>query len=687
MIALRRVFYLLTFIGCIHTINATPDPYEEVSVVTNTIDWPYKASSYGNDGFKKGSSLEGNADSLLLDLVDKNNGLEFPKDFMFGIAHASYQYEGNRLPISDTNPDGVGWSLWDVFCDKGSWLNPLGTNINESWPTNQFTSPSGEQAIQGYNPERYQEDMALAKKLGVKAFRLSISWPRLFPHRGMTKADPEAVTYYEQVLHQLKSDGFDVYITLYHWDLPSWLYNFGDPKVPMNKKTYGWLDTNDANNNLALQEYQKYVDTCFKAFGKYTPYFATFNEPLTFTNSGLYLGNHAPGKAGFDLLRQMDPQHYGSNEVESDQRINYLMAGNIIKAHFIAYKTFEQYRTIISNYNQKKPAMLGLVVNSDWAEPYRIIKNPNGSLAYHPDDILASKRHMDFMLGWWLEPIMFGHWPNTMKQQVANRLPDLEADNSCLSDKGKPVICGGNKQKLRDYIRDGGALDYITLNHYTGYFVADLDFAKNNFSPLAQENTIPPDQYGTSPDSLMPGWSTDQHTFVTQFRYQKYGNSGTFASEDKARVYVIGKAGAKPWLRHTFFSYNKLLLYINKYYLNDDRKTKQQVPFSSLGVYLTENGTSLYGESQKPVDQQLNDADRIEFIKGNLASVWLSIQQGVHVKLYTYWSIADNFEWAEGFDSRFGLIWIDYEHNFSRLLKNSYYYYQQVIKNNKVMPT
>ena len=685
MVSFINVVPLLAFISLIQTVNATLDPYEDVSLVTNTIDWPYKASTYGNDSFKKGTRLEGNADSLLLDLINKKNGLEFPKDFIFGVAHSSYQYEGNRRPISDANPEGRGWSLWDVFCEKGSWLNPFGTNINESLPTNQFTTPSGEQAIQGYNPEHYQEDMALAKNLGVKAFRLSISWPRLFPQRGMRTADPNAVHYYQQVLKELKSQGFDVYITLYHWDLPSWLYNFGDPKVPINKKTYGWLDINEAHNNLTLKEYQKYAAACFEAFGNYTPYFATFNEPLTFTNSGLYLGNHAPGKAGFDTLRQMDPTHYGRNAVESDQRINYLMAGTIIKAHFIAYKTFEQFRATITKDNQGKPAMLGLVVNSDWAEPYRIIRAPNGTLKYHPDDILASKRHMDFMLGWWLEPIMFGHWPNTMQRLVANRLPDFDADNSCLNTDGKPVVCRKNSQKLKDYLRDGGALDYITLNHYTGYFVADLDFATSNFSPSAQENTIPPDQYGTSPDRITPGWSTDQHTFVTQFRYQKYGNSGGFASEDKSRVYIIGNAGAQPWLRHTFFSYNKLLLYINNHYLTHARSTKQQVPFSRLGVYLTENGTSLYGESQKPASLQLNDADRVEFIKGNLTAVWLAIQQGVNIKLYTYWSLADNFEWAEGFDSRFGLIWIDYEHNFSRLLKSSYYYYQKVIKKNRVV--
>ena len=65
-----------------------------------------------------------------------------------------------------------------------------------------------------------------------------------------------------------------------------------------------------------------------------------------------------------------------------------------------------------------------------------------------------------------------------------------------------------------------------------------------------------------------------------------------------------------------------------------------------------------------------------------------ALQDGVNVKLYTYWSIADNFEWAEGYDSRFGLLWIDYKKLKdpvkSRLPKDSYYYYQSCVKNNQV---
>jgi beta-glucosidase len=673
--SIKHLIFIISFL-IVTFANAKPDPYEKVALVTNSIIWPYNRVTYGNDSFREGSLAEGNADSLLISLISKNKGLPFPNDFVFGVAHSSYQYEGHRVEPSIIHPNGIGWSIWDVFSQKGSWLNPQGNNINEAWPTNQYTQPNGQDAIAGYLPEYHEQDIALAKELGVKAFRLSISWPRLFPHAGMQHPDAEGVQYYQNILKKLKQEGFDVFITLYHWDLPHWLYNFGDINIPENEKAYGWLDLNNAKDNLTIKEYQKYVNVCFAAFGKYTPYFATFNEPLTFTNSALYGGSsHAPGKAGFDILRQLSPEIYGYNQNESEARINYLQASNIIKAHFIAYKTFEKYRLRITNDNQGKSALLGLVVNADWAEPYRIIKDKQGKLQYHPDDIKASKRHMDFMLGWWLEPVMFGDWPQSMKQLVGNRLPSLANDDSCLSKEGIPIACGQNEQTLLHYIRAGGALDYITLNHYTGYFVADLEFAKNN--------KIPSDQYGGTPSMPMPGWTTDQQTFITQFRNQKYGNWGAYPLNNKSRIYVIGKAGAKPWLRHTYFSYTKLLLYINKYYLVKDHQTKQGTPFSTLGIYLTENGTSIYQESQQSGSKQLNDIERVQFIKGNLAAVWQAIQLGVNVKLYTYWCLADNFEWAEGYDSRFGLIWIDYEHHFSRLLKKSFYY-QQVIKNNAV---
>lgn len=682
MIFVIQTLLLFFFIA---NAQAGIDPYQDVSLVTNTIAWPYNQSTFGNDNYQEGRVEEGNADSLLLALVNQKQQLLFPADFQFGVAYAAYQYEGNRIEPSASQPYGVGWSLWDVFSQKGSWLNPKGDNISESLPTKRFTQPNGEYAIHGYQRSIYSKDIRLMKQLGVKTVRLSISWPRLFPHRGMQNPDPKAVKYYQTILRQLKAEHFEVLLTLYHWDLPAWLYNYGQPSVSAKDKTYGWLDVQEAKDNVTLLEYQKYAKACFKYFGPYTPYFATFNEPLTITNSGIYQGNHAPGKAGLTLLRQLNPKIYGINSDDSDKRLNYLMAANIIKAHYIAYKTFEQFRPQIMKANQGK-AQLGIVLNADWAEPYRIVKQKNGSLSYHADDIGASKRHMDFTLGWFLEPVLFGNWPKSMQNAVDKRLPKFTDDKSCMNEDGKPQTCrSSGNQSLAQYIKTGGAVDYLMLNHYSGYFVTDKLFAQRHFSIKPAENSVGLDQYGVNPNHLKSGWASDQLTFTTQFRYQQYGSSGAFANDSRSRIYVIGKAGAQPWLRQTYFSYSKLLEYIDFYYLNNEKLNKQHNPINKLAIYLTENGTSLAGESQKTGDNQLHDPERIEFIKGNLAAVWQAMQHGINIKLYTYWSIADNFEWSEGYDSRFGLLWIDYQHHFKRLKKDSYYYFQKVIRENAVV--
>ena len=167
---------------------------------------------------------------------------------------------------------------------------------------------------------------------------------------------------------------------------------------------------------------------------------------------------------------------------------------------------------------------------------------------------------------------------------------------------------------------------------------------------------------------------------MTQFRYRKYGDTGSIPGVNK--VYIIGDSGNKPWLRQTYFVYRKLLQYINYYYLNTKnihypRYNKMGKPFSALEIYLTENGTSIYYESQQ---NNLQDNNRIQYLLGNLAAIQQAINQdGINVKLYTYWSFADNFEWAEGYDSRFGLVYVDYKNHFKRKPKKSYFCYQEII--------
>jgi beta-glucosidase len=90
--------------------------------------------------------------------------------------------------------------------------------------------------------------------------------------------------------------------------------------------------------------------------------------------------------------------------------------------------------------------------------------------------------------------------------------------------------------------------------------------------------------------------------------------------------------------------------------------------FPHQKIMITENGLA-----------DADDDQRIEFLKAHLSEVQKAINEGVPVMGYCYWSLLDNFEWAEGFDPRFGLVEVDYE-TFERTPRASYYYLQELIE-------
>ena len=78
-------------------------------------------------------------------------------------------------------------------------------------------------------------------------------------------------------------------------------------------------------------------------------------------------------------------------------------------------------------------------------------------------------------------------------------------------------------------------------------------------------------------------------------------------------------------------------------------------------------------------DGKVADNKRIGFMKEYLANVKRAVSEGIPVLGYQYWSLMDNFEWAEGYGPRFGLIHVDYETK-KRTLKDSAYEYKKIIE-------
>lgn len=178
--------------------------------------------------------------------------LRFPADFLWGCATASYQVEGA------VKEDGRGPTNWDVFCRT---------------PGKVANGDTGDVACDSYH--RYGDDIALLKALGVRGYRMSIAWSRIFPD-GKGQPNQKGVDYYNRVVDGLLSAGITPYVTLFHWDLPAALPG-------------GWRSRDTA---LAYADYAGFMA------GKLSDRvhnFMTVNELRCFTDLGHLQGVHAPG--------------------------------------------------------------------------------------------------------------------------------------------------------------------------------------------------------------------------------------------------------------------------------------------------------------------------------------------------------------------------------------------------------
>lgn len=98
-----------------------------------------------------------------------------------------------------------------------------------------------------------------------------------------------------------------------------------------------------------------------------------------------------------------------------------------------------------------------------------------------------------------------------------------------------------------------------------------------------------------------------------------------------------------------------------------------------LPILITENGMSNCDWIM--LDGKVHDTQRVDFLHRYLKELKRAVDEGIPVIGYQYWSFTDNFEWAEGYDKRFGLVYIDYQTQ-ERILKDSAYFYSEVIRAN-----
>jgi beta-glucosidase len=190
----------------------------------------------------------------------------FPEGFLWGSATASYQVEGA------VNEDGRGPSVWDTFSHT---------------PGKVYQGETGDVADDHYH--RYAEDIAIMKGLGLKIYRFSVSWSRVFP-TGTGTPNPKGLDFYKRMLDTLLAAGIEPNCTLYHWDLPQALQDRG-----------GW------ENRDTAQAFADYAGYTAGQLSERVKHFATMNEIRTFVELGYGNGQHAPGlRVGPARLAQLN---------------------------------------------------------------------------------------------------------------------------------------------------------------------------------------------------------------------------------------------------------------------------------------------------------------------------------------------------------------------------------------------
>src|SRR5882672_10755501 len=169
----------------------------------------------------------------------------FPDGFAWGVATSAFQIEGA------IREDGRGASIWDTYTHT---------------PGKIRNGDNAEIANDHYH--RYRDDVGLMRQMGVKTYRFSVAWPRIFPN-GTGQPNAKGLDFYRRLVDALLETGIEPFPTLYHWDLPQALQDRG-----------GWQSRDTA------QAFADYAGHMAAQLSDRVTNFFTINEFFSFVDIG-----------------------------------------------------------------------------------------------------------------------------------------------------------------------------------------------------------------------------------------------------------------------------------------------------------------------------------------------------------------------------------------------------------------
>ncbi len=232
--------------------------------------------------------------------------------FIFGVATSAYQIEGG------VDKGGRTPSIWDAFCEDKKRI---------------ADGSDGKIACDHYH--LFEEDIRLIKELGVDYYRLSISWSRIIPYKN--KINELGIEFYRHLLRRLHEEGIKTAVTMYHWDLPLWIY----------EENKGWVSRDTVSYFL------EYAKVLFNELDPYVDMWITLNEPWCSSTLGYLYGEHAPGHKNYNdyikVHHHLMLAHGKTVQLYRDMNLKKPIGISINTTH--TYVEKESYENLIAKNN------------------------------------------------------------------------------------------------------------------------------------------------------------------------------------------------------------------------------------------------------------------------------------------------------------------------------------------------
>lgn len=299
--------------------------------------------------------------------------VQFPKSFFFGAAMSGPQTEGAY------HTDGKIKNVWDLWSDLSisDFYNKVGSYVG-----NNFY-------------EKYEDDIKLLKSMNFDSFRTSIQWSRLLHQDG--SLNKKGADFYHKVINCAKENGMELFMNLYHFDMPAHHFEQG-----------GW------ENRQVVEAYVNYAACAFREFGKEVKYWFTFNEPIVEPDQRYRNGLWFP--------------------FEKNARKGLNVQYHISLAHALAVGEFNKAK---AEGLIREDARIGLI--NCFAAPYTK-ENPS------QEDLEALRMEDGINNRWWLDLVTRGELPEDVMETLkeADLLPDMRPGDKEILRLGKVDWLGFN---------------------------------------------------------------------------------------------------------------------------------------------------------------------------------------------------------------------------------------------------